>query len=82
MIVYEPNFKGNKKLVKIYSDIGSRIVQVDTGNIFQEYVVDSIDSKHVYEELFTRYNLLAPIPEELYEDEEDDLEREEEDESC
>ena len=43
--------KAHKNLVKIYSNLGVRLLQEDTGNVYQDFVIDSIYVQHNYIEL-------------------------------
>lgn len=43
--------KAHKNLIKIYSDLGVRLLQEDTGNTYEDFVIDSIYVQHIYTEL-------------------------------
>ena len=66
MIIYEPNYLDNPQLIRIYSDIGAQLIQVDTGNIYSDVVIDCIDARHVYIESNIEEQL-TEIPDELFE---------------
>lgn len=73
MIVKEHPYMDNRgnlrdDLVKYYSDLGVRLLQVDTGMIYADFVIDSVYAKHEYVELLDD---LGTIPEDMYEPEEE-----------
>lgn len=47
------DYQGNEHndLVKVYSDLGVALLQVDTGKLYRYCVVDSVHSRHLYKEL-------------------------------
>jgi len=54
-----------KDLVHIYSDLGCRLLQVDTGIIYPDSVIDSINARHEYREMTED---LGELPDELKEE--------------
>lgn len=56
----EPSGRERHDLVRIYSDLGVSLEQVDTGRTFNWEVIDPVTSHHYYREILSELGTFPP----------------------